>query len=72
MMLFLEALEALNEISELACPNDGFLDQVKFCQDLLATFWLKWCLHVVVAELLGDFSRFHGVYKHIHEGTHNC
>jgi hypothetical protein len=33
---FPDALEALKEISESACPNDGFLDQVGFVHDLLA------------------------------------
>ncbi|XP_062204126.1 uncharacterized protein LOC133906279 isoform X2 [Phragmites australis] len=29
-----EALESLKEISELACPNDGFLDQLKFFEEM--------------------------------------
>lgn len=40
LMLFSEALEALKEISELACPNDGLLDQVRVSQDLLAGYEL--------------------------------
>ena len=40
MLLFSDALKALKEISELACPNDGFLDQLKFSQDLLAAYEL--------------------------------
>ncbi|KAF8671580.1 hypothetical protein HU200_049903 [Digitaria exilis] len=39
-----EALEALKEINELACPNDGFLDQVRFVHDLLAQNELLECL----------------------------
>jgi dual specificity phosphatase 12 len=34
----------LKEISESACPNDGFLDQVRFVHDLLAVYELQECL----------------------------
>jgi hypothetical protein len=39
-----EALESLKEISELACPNDGFLDQVRFVHDLFTAYELLQCL----------------------------
>ncbi|RLM69993.1 hypothetical protein C2845_PM17G01110 [Panicum miliaceum] len=38
-----EALESLKEISESACPNDGFHDQVRFVHDLLAAYELLEC-----------------------------
>ena len=39
-----EALEYLKEVSESACPNDGFLDQMRSVHDLLAAYELLECL----------------------------
>ena len=39
-----EALQSLKEVSESACPNDGFLDQVRFVHNLLAVYELLECL----------------------------
>ena len=58
---FPEALEALKEINESVCPNDGFLDQVSFHYDLFAPspfsfHLLSWIFYILQLKLFEEMG----------------